>query len=260
MSTLWTFGCSFTAEYDPIDNIFPPYENNFDRYKNWRGGSFPKTWSNILAEKIDYKVMNCAMGGASNYHIFNQFINVCELIQKDDILVFGWTQLGRFVAINMVQNLICQVLPNGGGDYDDLGMCKKTVEEILVNRTHPLWKEEVLNWIKFINVFTEKIGVEAYHWTSDDRIFDAENKEIFNSDRFIVVRDPGAIESEIFVDKHNMMWYLTHQDHYGGIQRGKIIDETNHEIQDGHMGEFGHIVQSEMFYDHISHVSKILNK
>ena len=29
---LWTFGCSFTAEYDPIGEIHPPFENNFDKY------------------------------------------------------------------------------------------------------------------------------------------------------------------------------------------------------------------------------------
>jgi hypothetical protein len=259
MSKLWTFGCSFTAEYDPIDGIHPPYENNYDKYRKFKGGEFPKTWSNILAEKIGYEIMNCALGGASNYHIFNQFINVCELIQKDDILIFGWTQLGRFIAVNTSENLMSQVLPNDA-EYHYLGMSKTTIEEILVNRTHPLWKTEVMNWIKFINVFVEKIGVEAYHWTSDDRIFDAENKEVFNDNRFIVVRDPAAIESNIYVDKHNMMWYLTHQDHYGGIQKGKIMDETNYEIMDGHMGELGHKVQYEMFYDHISHVSKILNK
>jgi hypothetical protein len=34
-NTLWTFGCSFTAEYEPIDNIHPPYENNYDRYRKF---------------------------------------------------------------------------------------------------------------------------------------------------------------------------------------------------------------------------------
>lgn len=259
MSKLWTFGCSFTAEYEPIDGIYPPYENNYDRYRRFRGGNLPKTWPNILAEKIGYEIMNCAMGGVSNYHIFNQFINVCELIKKDDILIFGWTQLGRFVAVDTTQNIIKQILPNGYVE-DNMGLSKNTIEEILVNRTHPLWKIEVMNWIKFINVFVEKIGVESYHWTSDDNIFNAENTEIFNDNKFIVVRDMALLQSKIFVNKHNMMGYLTHQDHYGGKQKGKIIDETNDEIVDGHMGEFGHIVQCNVFYNHILHVSKILNK
>ena len=52
MSRLWTFGCSFTAEYNPIDGIYAPYENNYDKYRRFRGGELPKTWPNILAEKI----------------------------------------------------------------------------------------------------------------------------------------------------------------------------------------------------------------
>ena len=93
-------------------------------------------------------------------NLFNQFINVCELIKKEDILIFGWTQVGRFNAVDTIQNLMAQILPNG--DNYNIGLSKNTIEEILVNRTHPLWKIEVMNWIKFINVCVDKIGVEAY--------------------------------------------------------------------------------------------------
>ena len=72
MRTLWTFGCSFTAEYDPIDGIFFPFENDFDKYKKWRGGNLPPVWPTILGDKLNCKVMNCAVGGSSNYNIFNQ--------------------------------------------------------------------------------------------------------------------------------------------------------------------------------------------
>ena len=36
MGTLWTFGCSFTAEYNPVGDKF--VRNNYDEYKDWRGG------------------------------------------------------------------------------------------------------------------------------------------------------------------------------------------------------------------------------
>ena len=52
MRTLWTFGCSFTAEYDPIDGIFFPFENDFDKYKKWRGGNLPSVWPTILGDKL----------------------------------------------------------------------------------------------------------------------------------------------------------------------------------------------------------------
>jgi hypothetical protein len=41
---------------------------------------------------------------------------------------------------------------------------------------------------------------------------------------------------------------------------GKIIDETDGLITDGHLGEWGHKVQAELFYINLKERSKILNK
>ena len=43
-NTLWTFGCSFTDEYSPI-NTNPP--NNYDLYAELRGGSLPTIWAGM---------------------------------------------------------------------------------------------------------------------------------------------------------------------------------------------------------------------
>jgi|688.fasta_scaffold302003_3 hypothetical protein len=258
-NTLWTFGCSFTAEYEPIDNVHSPYENNYDRYRNWRGGNLPPTWPNIMAKFMDYNVMNCALGGSSNYNILMQFSNISHLIKKDDILIFGWSKLTRFIAANFVENIFNNVLPVGS-NYNDLGMSQNTIDEILVNRTHKIWKYEVHSWIRIISSLCKNVGAEDFHWSSDEKVFSAEDNNIINDSKYIVVRDPAAIESTIFVDKHNMMWYLTHQDHYGGIQKGKIMDETNYEIMDGHMGELGHQLQAEIFFEHLLDHSEILKR
>jgi hypothetical protein len=29
-NTLWVFGCSFTAEYEPIDNLYSPFKLPFE--------------------------------------------------------------------------------------------------------------------------------------------------------------------------------------------------------------------------------------
>ena len=50
MNRLWTFGCSFTAEYDPIDGLFFPFENNYDKYRKLRGGTLPNVWVDLLAK------------------------------------------------------------------------------------------------------------------------------------------------------------------------------------------------------------------
>jgi len=259
MNNLWTFGCSFTAEYEPINNLHPPYENNYDKYRKWRGGTLPPTWPNIIGKSIGYNVMNCALGGSSNYNILMQFSNISHLIKEGDILIFGWTQLTRFIAANFSQNVFNNVLP-AGESYNDLNMSQNTIDEILVNRTHTIWKYEVLSWIKIINNFCKNIGAEDYHWTSDDRIFNAEQKSIFDDYRYIIIRNMDILENVHFVDKHNMMWFLTHQFHYGGIQMGKIMDETSYEILDGHMGEFGHQLQAQIFYEHLYDHSEIIKR
>lgn len=256
MNTLWTFGCSFTAEYDTIDGLHPPYKNNFDRYKDFRNGELPKIWPRILAEKINYKLFNSALGGSSNYRILMQFSEVCDLIEKDDICVFGWTQKTRFIAANFVENIFNDVLPFGAS-YPDLNFSQKTLEEVLVNRTHPVWANEVLKWTKIINLFLNNIGAEVYHWTSDDTIFNVSNNEIKENQSYIVVRDDEFLNNQLIKDRHSMMWYLTHPRNYGGTQMGKIIDETKGQIEDGHMGEFGHKFQAKVFFDHIIKNTKI---
>ena len=61
-NTLWTFGCSFTAEY-PLE--IPDLRTKYDDYKNWRGGNLPKSWPTLLSEMIDYDVKNFGEGGSS---------------------------------------------------------------------------------------------------------------------------------------------------------------------------------------------------
>lgn len=258
-NTLWTFGCSFTAEYEPIDGLYPPYKNNYDRYREFRGGVLPPTWPNIVAKFMNYNVMNCAYGGSSNYNILMQFSNVSNLIKRGDILIFGWTKLTRFIAANFAENIFNNVLPVGA-NYQDLGMSQTTIDEILVNRTHEIWKQEIHSWISIITTLCKNIGAEDYHWSSDENVFNGESGHILTDPKYIIVRDKAALDNNLYVDKHNMMWYLTHQDHYGGIQRGKIMDETNYEIMDGHMGEFGHQLQAEIFFEHILDNSKIIKR
>ena len=248
--TLWTFGCSFTAEYQPIDNLHPPYENNYDKYKKLRGGNLPKTWPVLLSEKLDYDIMNCAQGGASNYSIIMQFNNISNLIKSGDILIFGWTKITRFLAANFDENIFNDVLPFGA-TYESLGYTQETLDNVLANRTHPIWKNEIRNWIFMINSFCKNIGAKDYHWTSDETIFNGDEYNIFNDDKFIVVRDKKVLENPFFTDKHSMMWYLTHCENYNGKFIAKIIDETNGEVPDGHLGEFGHKFQCEFFYNHI---------
>lgn len=241
MSKLWTFGDSFTAEYYPVGMWNWP--SNYDKYKEWRGGDLPNVWSTLLGEKLGYDVMNMAIGGDSNYGIFNQFLNVCDKIKKDDIVIFGWANMSRFQVVNFDDGIFNQIVPCDN-DFSHIGISKTTSDEIFYNRTHPLWATEVHSWIRFINLYLQTIGAKPYHWTSDIRLFDCYSTYV-EDDKFIVVKLEHLYH-------HTIMAYLALPMHYEGNRMVATIDsETNGVVRDGHFGEFGHKCQAEYFYKHI---------
>lgn len=241
MRTLWTFGCSFTADYYPVDN--PLIKTKYDDYKKWKGGTLPKIWPTLLSEKLNYELKNKGWGGDSNYGIVFKFLEVCEQIKKDDIVIFGWTHVARFQAANFLINSFQQILPSIY-EYPETNLSQNTIKEILLNRTHNLWITELHHWIKFINLYLTNIESHVYHWTSDDNIFNKKT-EIVNDEQFIVVQDPN------FSFNDNIMSYISHVNRIDFKEMSKIIHETNGQVDDQHFGEYGHIHQSEYFYNHI---------
>jgi hypothetical protein len=118
-----------------------------------------------------------------------------------------------------------------------------------------MWTKEVLNWIKFINLYCEKIGAEAYHWTSDETIFNKESRDI-NIKNFIVVRDQAYIERNPGYKSHHFLTYINlilNQDDIPST----ISQETNNEVMDLHLGENGHKFQADFFHLHIKYNTNI---
>lgn len=232
MRTLWTFGCSFTAEWYPVGYGHPL--STYDEYKKFKGGTLPDVWPTILGKKLNCDVRNCGIGGVSNYNILKQFINVIDCINEGDILIFGWTSLLRFCAVSESEYKIIEMLPKQSY-HVNVGFSKTTIDEILVNRSNPLWAEEVQNWIKFINDYCRLKKVEVFHWNSDTILFNEDSKFIDNKKHIL---PPKGNQNKTMIN------YFTNN-------IGTIQDETNGKINDLHLGEFGHIKQAEYFYNHI---------
>lgn len=68
-------GCSFTEGYDLDDPM--------------------KSWPFQLASKLNYNVVNLALGGASNDRIFRTTIEYLNTHNKPDLIVIGWTGFNR---------------------------------------------------------------------------------------------------------------------------------------------------------------------
>jgi len=230
--SLYTFGCSLTDEFEKD-------------YKKFRDNDLPNIWPKILSKLLNEELINLGKSASSNYSIFRKFISVSEKINKNDILIFGWTSILRYPFINNFNDVV-DIIPNNENNYPSL----KTHEEILLNRDNIFWVHEILDYIKLINLFCDKVECKVYHWTSDDEITKfiyKNNSELIQNLRFIPVEELKY--NDMF--SANMFDYFCNPKHYEGKQIAKIIEETNGIIEDSHLGEFGHKKQADYFFKYI---------
>ena len=173
-------------------------------------------------------------GGGESYLIDTN----CYFVRSDILKSISsvWNRPANY-NINDFSNVLPSQL-----NYEGTGLSNRTIEEILINRTNPLWLGEVVDWIKFINLYTSKSKINIFHWTSDNRIFNKES-DFIDYKKFIVVMDEPK--------STGIITYLSLPKFHNNKKIAKIIQETNGVIDDCHFGEYGHKVQSDFFYEHI---------
>lgn len=213
MGTLHTFGCSYTAFYEKSDR------KEFNEYKKINGGKFPKTWPELLSEKLNFDLNNVAIGGSSNYEIFHSFCDNVEKFKQGDIAIIGWSYKERFRLVNNKTNDFIRVGPGFVPEKLINGISANTIEEMLVNRIHFRWVSEIMSWEKIIKKLCDLIGVKLIIWSFDETI-----------------------------PPHNGFLMLL-REQYGA---SRIYDETEGKIIDYHFATKGHIVQSDYFLDLIN--------
>jgi hypothetical protein len=166
MANLWTFGDSFTDYFNPPKNSKIHWRQEYIEFK----GYVPKVYGEIIAEKLDLKLINLGLGGVDNSHILEEFCKVIDKINEDDILIFGWTNQSRFRLVNK-NNQWGHFNPDGRNDggffahkkietFDFIS--ENTIKELLINRSTLPYTLEVCNWIKLINSSTKN---KTIHWS-----------------------------------------------------------------------------------------------
>jgi hypothetical protein len=238
MNTLFTFGCSYTEDFERVvettknSNFIPAQRRYIEKHL---GGRIPKSWPQLLSEKLVFELKNYGVGGMCNYQIFEEICEHSDEFKNDDIVIVGWTHITRFRwAFN-----------NGGwssifSDFTETTselMNKLTHSEILVNRTNKSYVNEIYQYQKLLEQFCKLLGVKLYFWSSDDNLIYKENKEFFTDKKYLL--------NDLISNNNNI---------FNIIQKngGKTInEETNGEIPDNHLAETGHGVQAELFYKHI---------
>jgi hypothetical protein len=256
MNRIHAFGDSYT-EGQPMDCTFPP----FVKWKELRGGTLPKCWVELLGEKLGMETFNYAQGGNSNYHTFEEVCKHSQKFNEGDIVIVNWTYKTRFrwASFELHSNGSPKWFDKYGepSDYwrrmatneyveDYEFIAKETKNEILNNRISKLYSDELYGYENLLEQYAKSKGFDIFFWSTDNEI-------IYN-----LPLDEFRVKKYLLNDTLDIGTY--HNIHMGGDllshiikMGGKTIEsETNGIVNDPvHLGESGHIIQSELFYDYI---------
>jgi hypothetical protein len=222
MNKLWVFGDNNSAIFGKTK------ERRFKYYKEYRGGVFPKSWSELLSNQLNLELKNMAVFGQSNYDIFDMFCKCAEQIQKDDIVIIGWGYVQRFRLVDKTTNSFVTIRPNQfKSEHINNpallnGIDINVVNSILNNRTNTEWVTEIYSWENLINLLSKYIGFKIVYWTFDT-----------------------ILNKSYYISTNNFREDL--------IKRGAedITWETNGKLVDDNFGENGHHIQFNYFLNHI---------
>jgi hypothetical protein len=224
MNTLFTFGCSYTADYWEITNL---------EYKNFKGGNLPDVWPKVLSKKLNMDLKNYGEPSIGNDQIFHNFCKHVDEIKENDIVIIGWSFICRHRWLNTKNQ---QWMTIGVGTTDSELISQRTNDEIYINRSHKPYINDVYDYEKIIDLYSECKNYKTYYWSGDKEIIYKQPKELLVNSKYIAhefIRNDNEIPfNEVF-------------------RRGGelIIQETNGQIKDHHMGESGHRIMAELFYE-----------
>jgi hypothetical protein len=199
--TLWIFGDSFSTPFN--DNTLGTWDGDYCKWK----GYVPKYFGDIIAKELEVNIQHFGYGGSDNDTIFESIIKQAPKINKGDLVIIGWSSIGRFRLVNRenkFQTVIPSFIDKSLTWFDTIS--KSTIEEILVNRDHYLYKKELYTKLEFLNFLFN--DMKLIQWTP------------FNYDGTKIL---------------------------GFKDINTIMIETNGELKDGHYSEIGHIEVSKKF-------------
>ena len=157
--TLWIFGDSFST---PFDNKI---QGQWDtEYCNWKG-YIPKHFGDIIGNELGVDVKHFGIGGIDNDTIFETVLKQVPNIRKGDMVIIGWSNVRRIRLVDS-DGKFKTIVPNFIDDalkwFDNIS--KSTIEEIVVNRNHHLYKGELYTKIEFLNFFFK--DMKLIQWTA----------------------------------------------------------------------------------------------
>lgn len=153
---IWTFGDSYTSAFRDMEWA--------DQYTKWKG-YVPKVYGELISDWMNIELSNKGKGGFDNYSILQMICNHADKINSEDIIIIGWSNVIRFRLVNDFGGW-CRVLSNYSRNAPEFvvnDISDNTLNEMLVNRQHPLHLTEIRSWIKLLDLTFHKNMV--IHWS-----------------------------------------------------------------------------------------------
>lgn len=213
MNKLWVFGDSYSE---------PFYRNAKWRipYLEWKG-YMPKYYGEMVAVNCNLFHINNAIGGTDNYTILDTIIHNLDKIEKEDVIIIGWSNTIRFRVVG-VENSFHTIRPGSLGyvldsnkNNQNINLSDETLIELSINRDNQIYINELNNYIKLLNhTFKDN---KIIHW------------------------------SPFSQHKYGLNTTLKNLVDYESVRV-----ETNGLVDDGHFSSNAHIVLAEEFTDIIN--------
>lgn len=229
MNTLFTFGCSYTEDYNTCR------VDTYVDYKNYMGGQYPKSWPIVLSENLNFNLKNYGEGASGNQQIFHEVCKRCDEFNLNDIVIVEWTFLERY-RLALDDSSWIKLGP-GKIQNSRAPISEECHESIVVNRTLKPYVNELYDYEKIINRLSKSVGFKVFYWSIDNGI-------LYNTDNLL--EKNHYLLNDMIKDRHDNAFLITFKN--GGY---KIIEETDGKIKDYHLGGTGHKVMGDLFYQHI---------
>ena len=156
--TLWIFGDSFSTPFS--NKTLGQWDTE---YCNWKG-YIPKHFGDIIGNELGVEVKHYGIGGVGNDTIFETILKQVPNIRKGDMVIIGWSNVRRIRLVDS-DGKFKTIVPNFIDDalkwFDNIS--KSTIEEIVVNRTHHLYKGELYTKVEFLNFLFK--DMKLIQWT-----------------------------------------------------------------------------------------------
>jgi hypothetical protein len=245
MNTLYTFGCSFTEDFTHfVDIDVLNYNTRTEYIHKFCEGNPPDTWTDVLGKLLKYNTINLGalnasksdltptISGNSNESIFNNFCHVVNHINHGDIVIIQWSFIERFQWADESYKRMVTILPNQYPNNKS-----DVFDEIVINKSHDLWIDELFIKEKLINECANAKGFKVFYWSIDDKIYNRKYDIVKNKNNYLLLNKLNGKNSILDLIYNN-----------GG---NAITFETNNEIVDSHFGKSAHMVLGELIYNDI---------